>query len=95
MENKKKSFKKYKIAVKGKEYEVDGEKKTYWNDLGVMTVFSDQEIQKDLSINIELFHIPNTKIYGFPIDYKKNGIQPNALPKIDRSVAVNESEINF
>ena len=57
----------YKLCTK-EEGQMNGEPKTFWNQIGSATIFSDRPLPEDTSILIKISHMPNVKISAFPFE---------------------------
>ena len=68
----KKNYKKFKITAKGREYETPDGKKSYWNDIGIITLFSDDALPQEVSGMLEMHHMPGNEYKIFPLQ-KRNG----------------------
>ncbi len=71
-----KNRKQFTLSTCSREYEDKenpGKTKKYYGQLGSATVFSDTPLPDDLSISVELSHMPREKIYTQLNDFKNKG----------------------
>jgi len=66
MNQKKNKCHKYNLTVKGREYTVGDQKKNEWLPIGRLNVFTTEELPEDMSIMVELNHMPGQKINCYP-----------------------------